>query len=201
MSAHLTRDELEQWTRGASPGARGRIVEHLAECDACGAAAAALMADMPDAAQDGTRTLVESGTRVYARVNRGVSRAWMALAASMVIAVGGAVWYAAQPDRAAFRGGVEPAAALTLAGPSGRVARDQLTFAWSPGPGDARLRVFAVGGSPSPVIDRVVPASPYAPTAEERSRLEPGHDHEWFVERRGADGRGLLAPSARFSIQ
>lgn len=201
--AHLSTADLLRW-RDQGAGDRARIVAHLASCSACRLTAAELErerpADAPPARFD-PQDFAPAGHRAFRR--HGVSRirlAWMAAAAALVVA---AIWIPARlwdGSGSTLRGGQVP---VTLVRPVGTsVTVRDLTFEWKPDAGVevVRLTVTTLDGAATPLIEREVTGTHYAPTAEERGRLRPGQPIHWFVDYREAGGSTGTSPAARFTL-
>jgi hypothetical protein len=205
---HLSRSELADW-RDQGLGERDHIVAHLAACAACRHVAAELERERPLAAGEAParfrpRDFVAAGLRAGghsapARAMPSFRLVSLAAAASLVLAALVVPRWLTDTEEAAVRGGIAGIAPVSPV--DATVAVDTLAFEWTAGAtaGPQRLYVVALEDAGTPLIDRDVTGTRYAPTPEERSRLQPGREYHWFVESRGA-GAGVSA-SARFRIQ
>jgi hypothetical protein len=201
--AHLSTADLLRW-RDDGAGDRARIVTHLASCAACRQTAAELERDRQ---ADGgpehfdPRDFVPTGHRAFTPRSGSRARlAWIAAAAAVVVA---ALWIPTRfGDRSdsTLRGSGAP---VTLVRPVGAaVNRGDVVFEWTlqTGVEAVRLTVTTLDGAATPLIERDVSGTRYAPTDEERGRLPPGQTIHWFVDYREAGGTTGTSPAARFTL-
>jgi hypothetical protein len=200
--SHLSDIELRRWRDHGNPGDRGRVVAHLAECDACGAAYAELVrahgvqgdpaaeaggpADVPDAGEF-RRAGYAAGRTPAFPFTRLAAAAGLAAAAAGV----GAVLLRAPSETPPRLRGSE----LVAVAPAGEV-RWPVEFRWS-SPLSApayRVDVFDTSGR------RVHSIPAMGETAADpglRERLQPGGRYTFVVTALGADGRELLSSAPR----
>lgn len=207
---HLGLEELVRWRDEPSSGQRERIVSHLAVCDECGARFAELVRTAPPASVESGFDIDAFRARGYQAL-RGERSGWRAalgvrtlapVAAALVLAVAGITYLAAPPpSERVFRGEADGVELIRPAGET--VPLDELRFEWR-GPTEAArytLYVFDLASPDAPVINEDDVSSGYQPTAEERSRLQPGLRYRWFIEYREAGGGRRASPAAAFSIR
>jgi hypothetical protein len=204
--AHLSPTELVRW-RDHGEGDRDRIVAHLAVCAVCRHAAANLERERPAEAAPARFApgdFVPAGYRAGPRAplpRPAMRAAYLATAAVIALAVLVVPMWLRQRSDPAFRGATVP---VELNRPVASVVDVQeLVFEWTAAPGIDRFRltVVAIDQPSTPLIDRDVTGTRYAPTDEERKRLHAGQSLHWFVEYRGANGVTGTSPAVRFSLR
>jgi hypothetical protein len=196
---HLSRAELIAW-RDEGAGDRTRIVAHLAACVACRELAADVERLRP--AESGVSRF-DAGDFVARGYQAGISTAarssrrwlWAAAAAAVVVLAFLPVWLRDDAGDT-MRGGTTLVAVRPV---DTTVSIDDLVFEWR-GPADrVRLNVVDLDRAETPVIEREVTGSRYAPTPEERSRFRTGQSLHWYVEARS--GPGGTSPAASFRVR
>lgn len=209
---HLALDELRRWRDEPAPADRDRIVSHLAVCDACGARYAELVRTAPPASLESGFDPELFRKRGYRVSPGGAPRWWRAapgirtlapLAAAAMLVIAGIAYFAAPPPPAerVVRGGQSGVQLVRPVGDS--VPVTELRFEWSAPEGTAgyALHVVDLASLDEPVISRDGVTSGYAPTADERQRLQTGITYRWYVEYRTAGGGTAVSPAATFSIR
>lgn len=203
---HLSTTELVRW-RDEGAGDRDRIVAHIAACAACRRAAADLERERPAggaATRFKAEDFVAAGYRTGSAGHRSPWRSRavsLAAAAAILLAVIAVPSLLRDRSNATLRGGD---ARVVLVGPvDAEIPAQDLAFEWRAEPGVDRIRltVIAVDQPGTPLIDREVSGSRYAPTDEERARLRTGRPLHWFLEYRDTGGATGTSPSARFSLR
>jgi hypothetical protein len=204
--AHLSTSELVRW-RDEGLGDRDRIVAHIAGCAVCRRAAADLERDRPAEAAPvhlQADDFVSAGYRAgsHLRPAQWKTRAMsLAAAAAIVLAVTLVPSFLRDRSESTLRGGD---ARVVLVRPvDADVPAQDLAFEWKADPSVDRIRltVIAIDEPATPLIDREVSGSRYAPTEDERGRLRTARPLHWFIEYRDAGGVSGTSPSARFTLR
>jgi hypothetical protein len=203
---HLTPDELRQWMNGALDHDRTRVIAHLASCDECAAQLAAMARDIPgdDSPIEALDTAAfrDAGLRAGSQLKARPAIDWQrfAIAATVLLALGGTIYYGGGADRAGtMRGTGENAVAAQS--PSGEIdGSAALRFSWTGTAQPVRLVVVDVV-RPEPLIDRMVTGGSFEVPVEERSRFDRGRSYRWFVEYRDESGAIRTTPTTRFSLR
>jgi hypothetical protein len=199
--SHLSRDELVRWRDEGRPSERERVVGHLAECDACGAAYAELLWAAP--AEPGPPRLDEAAFRArgYAagqtRPLRFLARSRPALLAAAVAAtaVTGAVLWRLGPPSAPSEAAIRGSAIQALA-PVGAVS-GPIEFRWA-SPIVAESYVVEVKDARGRVAATLLAEEERAADPSLDRRLLEGERYLWTVTALDADGEPLSrsAPQA-----
>jgi len=202
---HLTRNELQQWEAGALDGDRARVVAHLASCGECSALLASIVRE-PTAAlpAEGIDVAAFRAAGLHASARLAPRRAidWqrLAVAAAVLLAVSGTLYYTSGPETTSVQRGTDDAGVVAQS-PRGEVdGNAPLRFSWTGAPGAVRLFVVDVT-RPEPLVDRTVEGGSFEVSAEERRLFERGSTYHWFVEYRDASGAMITSQTTRFSLR
>lgn len=200
MTPHLTREELQRWWEHGSAADRHRIIEHLSQCDACGALygeIVAAQAPMPELPAEIDRHLVERAYGVLQKTEAitPAARPWwspsIALAAAAVLVAGIAVSVVPWPrepagDDTAIRG-----SALQGISPVGLVA-GPVRFAWSSPIRAAGYRVDVRDDSGDLVLRLSSGGASIVLDADRQARLRPGRTYQWTVVALDREGEEMI---------
>lgn len=185
---HLTRDELMAWRDAPAPGARQRIVGHLAACDACAAVYAELIrTSAPDThpqhfdpqafTSQGYGTLGEPRGRVFVFERK----VFIPLAAAAAIVL--AIWL---PDRRTAGDGSAGSPVVMRGGrpeavtPSGDV-NGPLEFRWSVSAGATRYAIEVKDAAGRRVFYRETRDEHLTQDAALDAAVRPGVPYTWTV--------------------
>lgn len=204
---HLTRNELQQWEAGALDGDRARVLAHLASCGECSALLASIVRERtaaPALPAEGIDVVAFRAAGLHAGARLAPRRAidWqrLAVAAAVLLAVSGTLYYTRGRETAGVQRGTDDAGVVAQS-PRGEVdGNAPLRFVWTGAPGAVRLFVVDVM-RPEPLVDRTVESGSFEVPAEERRLFERGPTYHWFVEYRDASGAMITSPTTRFSLR
>ena len=181
---HLSADELKAWYQQGNVADRGRVIEHLADCEHCRKALSMLAAaDTADVAAPAV-TVAEALPMGYAARKAAPERsrwaAWLrpayALAAAAVVVV--AVMWVSTPDRASDDDAVRSTELLALA-PSG--ATGSLEFKWESPFEASRFRITVRDAKGQVIFTGETAASSLGGGAALGGKLTAGAEYLWQV--------------------
>ena len=187
---HLTRDELLRWRDHVPPADRDRIVGHLAVCDTCGALYAELVRTRPaehPAARLDPAEFVERGYRAYAPSRASAWtlrgwRAWSAVAAALVLVIGGAILAPTLQQRPPLTSGGSEVrgASIQIVSPAG-IVTPPVTFRWS-SPVRATTYSLEVRDETQAIVySTKVREEEVTLPSDLRNGLRPGGRYSWVV--------------------
>lgn len=180
-------EALERLVLGTgSAEERESLVDHLTECEGC----SELVRDL--------RSLEGWAERVGRehRRSRGARRWPLALAATLVVALGGAALWTRLPDRNAGPEAVRGAEARVTPAPGAELARPPESFSWPVRAGATGYRVHWFDAAGEPVWESGWVVEGRCEVPREVASGLPGGTYLWTVEVRGAAAGAELGPFA-----
>ena len=205
---HLAEADLARWHREHPEDDRARVVAHLAACDECRRALAAIVrAEAPATpARFASADFVDAGYRARARARsilhfrrfdaRGFA-VGLALAAGLVLAIA-IPWSTREPAGPAPA--VRPRGAdVQPLSPAGAV-RGDVVFDWASGVRASRYRV-EVGAGNGTLFSTETARGPLPMPAAWGPKLQPGADYWWTVTALDQNGTAITSsPRQTFSL-
>lgn len=204
---HLSREQLERWWDEGHDVDRGRVTQHLAECEAC----AELYESIVDARFEGATPRAETVSlreRAYAMVETARPRRPTPWARPAIVgsaaALAATLLLVAWPERrppAAPGGEVSiRGSAIQALAPIGAVAVPD-AFEWASPVRAARFVVTVRDSEGRTALELSAESERLSLTTEQVTRLQPGLDYEWQVVGLDPSGQDIIrAPWQRFRV-